>query len=78
MAEEASATKGSLSEVLLPARYVQIGRPDTGSFDAICFDSNEPAQDREYRIVQVDHEEILCNWKDTCFRRTVGIITLYS
>lgn len=47
----------------LPAGYVQIGRPDTGDFDAICFDLNEPAQNREYRIVQVDHEDILCNWK---------------
>jgi hypothetical protein len=22
-----------------------------------------PAQNREHRIVQVDHEDILCNWK---------------
>lgn len=61
--EEASAPKGSLSELLVPAGYVQIGRPDTGSFDAVCFDLNEPRQNREYRIVQIDHEEILCNWR---------------
>jgi hypothetical protein len=61
--EEASAAKGSLSELLIPAGYVQIGRPDTGDFDAICFDLNWQAQNREYRIVQVDHEDILCNWK---------------
>jgi SMI1/KNR4 family protein SUKH-1 len=61
--EEASAAKGSLSELLLPAGYVQIGRPDTGDFDAVCFDLNEKRQNREYRIVQVDHEDILCNWK---------------
>jgi hypothetical protein len=60
---EACATKGSLSEVMLPAGYVQIGRPDTGSFDGICFDLNESKQNREYRIVQIDHEEILCNWR---------------
>jgi hypothetical protein len=42
---------------------VQIGRPDTGDFDAICFDLNEQTQNHEYRIVQVDHEDILCNWK---------------
>jgi hypothetical protein len=59
--EEASAAKGSLSELLLPAGYVQVGRPEGGSFDAICFDVNEKRQNREYRIVQVDHEEILCN-----------------
>jgi hypothetical protein len=63
--EEASAAKGSLSELLLPAGYVQIGRPDTGDFDAICFDFNEQSQNREYRMVQVDHEDILCNWKVT-------------
>jgi hypothetical protein len=61
--EEASAAKGSLSELLIPAGYVQIGRPDTGSFDAICFDFNQKSQNREYGIVQVDHEDILCNWK---------------
>jgi hypothetical protein len=61
--EEASAAKGSLSELLLPAGYVQIGRPDTGIFDAVCFDLNEQNQNREYRIVQVDHEDILCNWR---------------
>ena len=60
---EASAAKGSLSELMLPAGYVQIGRPDTGDFDAICFDSNGQSQTREYRIVQIDHEDILCNWR---------------
>lgn len=60
---EASAPKGSLSELLIPAGYVQIGRPEGGSFDAICFDLNQQAQNREYRVVQVDHEDILCNWK---------------
>jgi hypothetical protein len=62
-AEEASAPKGSLSELLVPAGYVQIGRPDTGDFDAVCFDLNDHCQNREYRIVRVDHEDILCNWR---------------
>ena len=60
---EASAPKNSLSELLIPAGYVQIGRPNTGDFDAICFDLNRRRQNREYRVVQVDHEDILCNWK---------------
>jgi hypothetical protein len=60
---EASAPKNSLSELLIPAGYVQIGRPDTGDFDAICFDLNRQTQNREYRVVRVDHEDILCNWK---------------
>jgi hypothetical protein len=61
--DEASAAKGSLSELLIPAGYVQIGRPDTGDFDAICFDLNQKSQNRECRIVQIDHEKILCNWR---------------
>ena len=60
---EAAAARGSLSELLLPAGYVQIGRPDTGDFDAICFNMNGKSQNREHRIVQIDHEDILCNWK---------------
>jgi hypothetical protein len=59
----ASAAEGSLSELLLPAGYWQIGRPDTGDFDAICIDLNHKAQNREHRIVRADHEEILCNWR---------------
>ena len=61
--EEASAPKNSLSEFLIPAGFVQIGRTDVGGFDAICFDWNKPVQNREYRVVQVDHEDILCNSK---------------
>jgi hypothetical protein len=61
--EEASAAKDSMSELLIPAGYLQIGQPDTGSFDAICFDLNDQRQNREYRIVRVDHEDILCNWR---------------
>jgi hypothetical protein len=61
LSEVASPTKGSLSELLLPAGYFQIGRPDTGSFDAICFDMNDRNQNREHGIVLADHEEILCN-----------------
>jgi hypothetical protein len=60
---EASVYQNSLSELLIPAGYVQIGRPDTGDFDAVCFDLNGQPQDREYRLVQVDHEDILCNSK---------------
>jgi hypothetical protein len=62
---EALATKGSLSELMLPAGYVQIGRPAGGNFDAVCFDLNTSKQNREYRIVQIDHEDILCKWRVT-------------
>jgi hypothetical protein len=60
---EARAAKGSLSELLLPAGYVQVGQPDTGSFDAVCFNLSERNQNRECSVVRIDHEEILCNWR---------------
>ena len=59
--EVASPQRGTLSELLLPAGYFQFGRPNTGSFDAVCFDMNTREQNREYRIVLADHEDILCN-----------------
>ena len=59
MFEVVSPKKGSFSEFLLSAGYFQIGRPDTGSFDAICFDLNTKKQNREFRIVLADHEEVL-------------------
>jgi hypothetical protein len=49
--EIASAAKGSLSELLLPSEYIQIGRSETGDFDAVCFDLNVQQQNRAYRIV---------------------------
>lgn len=61
LSEVASPKRGSLSGLLLPAGYFQIGRPDTGSFDAICFDMNDRNQNREHGIVLADHEQILCN-----------------
>jgi|KBSSwiStaDraftv2_1062776.scaffolds.fasta_scaffold2390970_1 hypothetical protein len=61
LSEVASPKEGSLSDLLLPAGYFQIGRPATGSFDAICFDLNDGNQNREHGIVLADHEELLCN-----------------
>jgi hypothetical protein len=58
---EASRPENSLSEFLIPAGYVQIGRPEGVNYDAICFDFHRYRQNREYRVVQVDHEDILIN-----------------
>src|SRR6266849_9705983 len=71
--QESSAAKGSLSGLMLPAGYVQIGRP--GNFDAICFDMNKQRQNREFPIVRVDHEDILCNWK-VCVSARCGLRSL--
>jgi hypothetical protein len=61
--EVASPHKDPLSELPGQAEYFQIGRPDTGSFDPICFDMNSKKQNREDRVVLADHEEILCNFR---------------
>jgi hypothetical protein len=60
---ETSTPRNSLSELLIPAGYVQIGRPATGNFDAICFDLNDRRQNRECSLVRVDHEDILIHFK---------------
>jgi hypothetical protein len=57
----ASLADRHITDTLLYSGYVQIGRPDTGDYDPICFDTNKPKQNREYSIVRIDHEEVLCN-----------------
>ena len=52
-------TNRDMSKELGSGGYVQIGRPDTGHYDPVCFDLNQPRQNREWRIVLADHEQIL-------------------
>lgn len=51
-----------LAETLLPARYVQFGRGPYGNYDPVCFDLRRGTR-RDCPIVQIDHEEILCNYR---------------
>jgi hypothetical protein len=46
---------------LLPAGYIQFGKGPDIDYDPVCFDITSRNKDREYRIVKIDHEEILCN-----------------
>ena len=48
--------------------FIQFARPESGSFDPICFDARRSANNREYPIVRLDHEDILC-------RNKIGRIT---
>jgi hypothetical protein len=50
-----------MAQVTLKNGYVQFGRRNTGSYDPICFDSRKSAANREFAIVRLDHEQILCN-----------------
>jgi hypothetical protein len=49
----------SLAALLLARGYVQFARPDTGTFDPVCFATGERAHNREYRMVVLDHEDAL-------------------
>jgi len=39
---------------------IQFARPGDGSYDPICFDARRSANNREYPIVRLNHENILC------------------
>lgn len=49
-----------MSPFLLQNGYLQIGNPYQYNYDPICFDTKKGG---EYPIVQLDHEEIICNSK---------------
>jgi hypothetical protein len=50
-----------LSSVARANGFVQIGRPETGSYDPVCFDASHRTKKGEAAIVRLDHEEILIN-----------------
>jgi hypothetical protein len=52
-----------LWESLAPGGYIQFGKGPDMDYDPVCFDLNARKQNREYAIVKIDHEEILCNYR---------------
>ena len=50
-----------LASTLLGADYIQFARPESGSYDPICFAAQQSASNREFPIVRIDHESILCH-----------------
>lgn len=50
-----------IAQAMLKNGYIQFARPETGSYDPICFDARRSAANREYEIVRLDHEQILCH-----------------
>jgi hypothetical protein len=46
---------------LLPAGYIQFAKGTDMDYDAVCFDLSSRKKNRDYKIVKIDHEEILCN-----------------
>ncbi len=51
----------TMAQVILRNGYIQFARTDTGSYDPICFDAEKSTANREFAIVRLDHEQILCN-----------------
>jgi hypothetical protein len=60
--QEISHDKG-LWEELLPGGYLPFGKGPDMDYDPVCFDMNFRKKSREMRVVKIDHEEILCNYR---------------
>lgn len=48
-------------QALIPAGYMQFGRGTDIDYDPVCFDIRKRTKRKDYRIVKIDHEQILCN-----------------
>ena len=51
----------ALHPTCLENGYIQFGRGSGGNYDPLCFDVSSSKHRGRIRIVQLDHEEILCN-----------------
>lgn len=58
--EQISKDKG-LWDCLLPSGYIRFGKGPDIDYDPVCFDIKVRNKQGDYRIVKIDHEEILCN-----------------
>jgi hypothetical protein len=52
-----------LTESLIPAGYIKFGKGPDMDYDPVCFDLKSRTKRKDYRIVKIDHEEILCNYR---------------
>jgi hypothetical protein len=52
-----------LAESLIPGGFIQFGKGPDINYDPVCFDIKNRRKDGDYRIVQIDHEGILSNYK---------------
>jgi hypothetical protein len=59
---EVEGDKG-LTESLIPAGYIKFGKGPDMDYDPVCFDLKSRTKRKDYRIVKIDHEEILCNYR---------------
>jgi hypothetical protein len=59
----ASLKDRTLSRVCQQHALIQVGRPDTGQYDPVCFDMSRRNKDGEAPLVCLDHEAILMEQK---------------
>jgi hypothetical protein len=52
-----------LWEMLIPAGFIQFGKGPDMDFDPVCLDIRSRSRSGDYRIVKIDHEGILCNYR---------------
>ena len=52
-----------LWEVLIPAGFLRFAKGPDMDYDPVCFDMNSREKNGEMRVVRIDHEEILCNYR---------------
>jgi hypothetical protein len=53
----------NLWEMLIPAGLIQFAKGSDLDYDPVCFDTRTRRQSGDYRIVKIDHEGILCNYR---------------
>jgi hypothetical protein len=61
-----------IADATLKAGYIQFARPESGSYDPVCFDARRTVSNREFPIVRLDHEEILCRDRIFVTERLAG------
>jgi hypothetical protein len=52
-----------LWEALIPAGFIQFSKGPGLDYDPVCFDTRSRSSSGDYRIVKIDHEGILCNYR---------------
>jgi hypothetical protein len=50
-----------LSSFALKNGYIPFGKGSDMDYDPVCFDLTARKKNREFEIVKLDHEEVLCN-----------------
>lgn len=53
----------AMQEILFQNKCLQFGKGSDLNYDAVCFDWGRRLNDGDCPVIQIDHEEILCNYR---------------